>query len=354
MKIITVNLPDRKYDICIGQGLLRDAGSMISGMGRIKKVALVTDSNVGPLYGEAVKTSLASVGLKVGIITVPAGEQSKSLAALEYLYDQFMEFGLSRQDCVVALGGGVVGDLAGMAAATILRGVDFIQIPTTLLAQTDSSVGGKVAVNLKAGKNLVGTFYQPDLVLVDPEVLETLSDKVFSDGMAEVIKYGAICDAELFAKLLSFEGRAELMDNIEKIIYRCCNIKRLVVQEDETDRGGRILLNFGHTLGHAYEQAYNYEKYSHGEAVAAGMCKITEIGERLGKTKAGSLEGLRHVVHRYGLPQAIEAAPRHIAAALGLDKKGDGENIKLVLLSSIGDAFIYPMSREQLLQEVAK
>lgn len=354
MRILTVNLPGRKYDICIGQGLLRDAGSMISGIGKVKKVAVVTDSNVGPLYGEAVKTSLAAAGLEVWIISVPAGEQSKSLTALEYLYERFLEFGLSRQDCVVALGGGVVGDLAGLAAATILRGVDFIQIPTTLLAQTDSSVGGKVAVNLKAGKNLVGTFYQPNLVLIDPEVLETLSDKVFSDGMAEVIKYGAICDAELFSKLLTFEGRAGVMENVEKIIYRCCNIKRLVVQEDENDRGGRILLNFGHTLGHAYEQAYNYEKYSHGEAVAAGMCKITEIGERLGKTKAGSLEALRHVVHRYGLPQAIEAAPQQYAAALGLDKKSDGENIKLVLLSSIGNAFIYPMSKEQLLKEVAR
>ena len=354
MKFLTVNLPGRKYDICIGRQLLHDAGSMISGISSSAKVAVVTDSNVGPLYGEALKASLTAAGLKLKVITVPAGESSKSIAYLEYLYDEFMEFGLSRQDFVVALGGGVVGDLAGMAAATILRGVDFIQIPTTLLAQTDSSVGGKVAVNLKAGKNLAGTFYQPKLVIIDPDVLATLSDKVFSDGMAEVIKYGAIYDEALFDRLLAYEGRAELMKDIERIIYRCCDIKRLVVQADEKDLGGRMLLNFGHTLGHAYEQAYNYEKYTHGEAVAAGMCKITAIGERLGKTQAGVLESLRHVVNRYGLPEAIQAAPEHIASALGLDKKGDGEIIKLILLTRIGEAIIYPISKEQLLEEVAR
>lgn len=350
MKTLTVRLPGREYEIKIQRGLLDRTGAELRAVSRGGRAAVVTDSNVSPLYGARVLASLEAAGFQTRLVTVPAGERSKTVSELEYLYDQLMDFCLTRSDLVVALGGGVVGDLAGFAAATILRGVDFVQIPTTLLAQVDSSVGGKVAVDLKAGKNLAGAFHQPVLVLIDPDVLDTLPARELSCGMAEVIKYGAIRDRALFGQLEELDPERELRPALEEIIYRCCDSKRELVERDERDTGERMLLNFGHTMGHAYEKAGGYEKYNHGEAVAAGMCAAAGLGERLGVTPAGTEARLRASVRKFGLPEEISCGIEELKAALSLDKKGAGSRIRLVLLRAPGDAALYPMEKDRLLE----
>lgn len=354
MKKLTVDLSDRSYDILIEQGLLDRTGTLVRATGCGNRLAVITDETVLPLYGARICSSLEEAGFTVKMIPVPTGEHSKSLTILEQVYDALTDFRLTRSDAVVALGGGVVGDLAGFAAATILRGVDFIQIPTTLLAQVDSSVGGKVGIDLKAGKNLAGAFHQPRLVLIDPACLKTLSDRHFADGLAEVIKYGAIRDPELFRKLAAHADRQHLFEHIDSVIQTCCAIKRDVVVADERDTGERMLLNFGHTLGHAYELAYHYERYTHGEAVAAGMCMACALGERLGLTAPGTEKELAGLLERFGLPTRIDCSLADYQAAIGLDKKGTGDTLRLVLLSSLGHAFIHPMSKVALLELLRK
>jgi len=260
-----------------------------------------------------------------------------------------MDFGLTRTDGVVALGGGVVGDLAGFAAATILRGVAFVQIPTTLLAQVDSSVGGKVAVDLEHGKNLAGAFYQPRLVLMDPDALDTLPLPVFMDGMAEVVKYGCIRDAGFFEFLTARPSRPQLMADIEHILYTCCDIKREVVTEDELDTGLRMILNFGHTLGHAYELAGHYTEWSHGQAVAAGMCAAAKLGAALGVTPPDVPGRVEDALAGLGLPTAISCSMGDYAAAVGLDKKGAGTDITLILLDKLGHAVPHKLPKAQLM-----
>lgn len=346
---LNVPLPGRAYDILIQRGLLRSAGQLCrSVLPKAQKLALVSDSNVAPLYGQLVQSSLEQAGFHVRMTVIPAGEQSKSMSMLEHLYEEFMAFGLTRTDAVVAVGGGVVGDLAGFAAATILRGVDFVQIPTTLLAQVDSSVGGKVAVDLPAGKNLVGAFWQPKLVLMDPNCLNTLSDAIFHDGMAEVIKYGCIMDDDLFQLLMECGGREGVMHKIEQVLYTCCSIKADVVLQDERDTGLRMCLNFGHTLGHAYEQAYHYETYTHGQAVAAGMVAAAELGEMLGITPASTAKKVRAAVRCYALPEEIACTMESYRRAIGLDKKGDGDGIHLILLEELGKAKRVKLEKQRL------
>lgn len=350
MMKLNIPLPGRAYDILIESGLLEQAGTYCrSVLPKATKLAVVTDSNVAPLYAERVQRSLEAAGFAVGVTVIPAGEKSKSVAMLEQLYEKFMAFGLTRTDAVVALGGGVVGDLAGFAAATILRGVDFVQIPTTLLAQVDSSVGGKVAVDLKAGKNLAGAFWQPKLVLMDPDCLRTLSDRIFNDGMAEVLKYGCIRDQAFFDMLLSCGGRAGIMNRIEEVLHTCCAIKAQVVLEDERDTGARMILNFGHTLGHAYELAYHYETYTHGQAVAAGMCRAAELGVQLGITPPEVPEQILKAVRMYQLPETIPCDRASYEAAIGLDKKGAGSKITLVLLDKLGSTNLYKLEKAKLL-----
>ena len=263
-----------------------------------------------------------------------------------------MTFGLTRTDAVIALGGGVVGDLAGFAAATVLRGVDFVQMPTTLLSQVDSSVGGKVAIDLHHGKNLAGAFWQPKLVLMDPDALDTLDDQTFADGMAEVVKYGCIKDAAFFDFLEARPSRGELMAEIEHILYTCCDIKRGVVERDERDTGERMLLNFGHTLGHAYELAGHYETWSHGQAVAAGMCAAAKLGVKLGVTPAEVPSRLEGVLSALGLPTAISCTAGDYAAAVGLDKKGAGDAISVILLERLGHAVPHKMPKAELLTQL--
>ena len=350
MKTLTVALPGREYDILIERGLLAQTGERCRAvLPRAKKIAVVSDSNVAPLYGQATLDSLTAAGFETRLFPIPAGESSKNAGQLSQLWEDFMEFGLTRTDAVVALGGGVVGDLTGFAAATVLRGVDFVQIPTTLLAQVDSSVGGKVAIDLPAGKNLAGAFWQPRLVVMDPEVLDTLEDKTFSDGMAEVIKYGCIRDAAFFRALEKTPSRRAVMENIESVLYTCCDLKRAVVEKDERDTGERMVLNFGHTLGHAYEKAGHYETWTHGQAVAAGMCLAARLGAALGVTPAGVPERVEALVSAFGLPTRIPCTQADYAAAVGLDKKGTGEQITLVLLEDLGRAVQHRMSKRELL-----
>lgn len=353
MNTLTVALPGREYDIVIGRGLLSQAGERVRAvLPKARKLAVVTDSHVEPLYSAPVLDSLSATGFDCRLFVVPAGEESKNPSQLVRLWEGFMDFGLTRTDGVAALGGGVVGDLAGFAAATILRGVPFVQIPTTLLAQVDSSVGGKTAIDLKAGKNLAGVFCQPKLVLMDPETLDTLPLPVFMDGMAEVVKYGCIWDEDFFHFLAGRPSRQALMADIEHILYTCCDIKRKVVMEDELDTGLRMILNFGHTLGHAYELAGHYVEWTHGQAVAAGMCAAARLGIGLGITPAdvpGRIEG---VLGALGLPTRISCSRSDYAAAVGLDKKGAGADITLILLDQMGHSSPHKLPKAELLKRL--
>ena len=353
MKTLNVNLPGRAYDILIERGLLSRAGELCrAALPRAGRLFVVTDSTVGPLYLNRLIPSLENAGFETAVCEIPAGEASKCVEQLSRLWECMMDFGLTRTDAVVALGGGVVGDLAGFAAATVLRGVDFVQIPTTLLSQVDSSVGGKVAIDLQHGKNLAGAFWQPRLVLMDPAVLGTLDDKAFADGMAEVIKYGCIRDAAFLSWLEQRPSRQEIMAEIEHVLYTCCDIKRAVVVDDERDTGARMVLNFGHTLGHAYELAGHYQTWTHGQAVAAGMVKAAELGVTLGVTPAGLPERIGVLLGCFGLPVSISCTHADYAAAIGLDKKGVGDSISVILLEEAGRAVVHPMPKAKLLEEL--
>lgn len=348
MEKLMVNIPGREYEIYIEPGILNSAGEYIKRIYGGRKIAVVTDSNVAPLYAETFENSLTEAGFAVRRITVPAGEESKSHEMLLKLYHEMLDFGLTRTDMIAALGGGVVGDLTGFAAATLLRGIPFVQIPTTLLAQVDSSVGGKVAVNLPEGKNLAGAFYQPKLVIIDPGCLKTLDGRIMSDGIAEVIKYGAICDAELFDMLMNIENDDELFAKITKIIYTCCDIKRRIVEEDEKDTGGRMILNFGHTFGHAVEKYFGYGTYTHGEAVAAGMCTACDYGEKIGITPHGTKIRMKELLEKYHLPTGADMPKEAFLRAADVDKKGEGSFINLILLNKIGEACIRKILKKDL------
>ena len=342
----------RPYDIKIGFGLLDRVGELCrETLPRAQKLAVVTDSNVQPLYLERVANSLKQAGFQVLSLTVPAGEGAKCAEQLVMLWEKLMEFGMTRTDVVAALGGGVVGDLAGFAAATLLRGVDYVQIPTTLLAQVDSSVGGKVAIDLHAGKNLAGAFWQPSLVLIDPDCLSTLSDRTFSDGMAEVIKYGCIRDRAFFDLLDRCGGRAGVIERIEEVIYTCCDIKRKVVLADERDTGERMVLNFGHTIGHAFELAGNYETWTHGQGVAAGMNWAAQIGVGLGVTP-DIVYPIQNILKKYGLPIDIPCPWDTLTRSVLRDKKNLGGKINLIVLESLGHAIPYPVTFDRLLEQL--
>ena len=350
MKTLTVHLPGREYDILIEKGILRQTGVECRRvLPKTTRILLVTDSNVAPLYGKQAEESLTNTGFTVRTVTIPAGEPSKCADQLVNLWNEAMSFGITRTDAIVALGGGVVGDLAGFAAATLLRGIPFIQIPTTLLAQVDSSVGGKVAIDLDAGKNLVGAFWQPKLVLMDPDTLNTLPDITFSDGMAEVIKYGCIWDADFFRLLEQCGNRSGVMERIEEVLYTCCAIKAKVVEQDERDTGLRMILNFGHTFGHAYEKAYHYETYTHGQAVSAGMCLVAKLGEQRNLTVPGTEAAIRRLTAAYGLPTHIPCSLEDYRSAVGLDKKGSGDAITVIFLKQLGETLPRKMDKKELL-----
>ena len=345
MPMITVPLGDRTYPIHIGSGLLDCLGAhVVEALGDIT-VAVVTDDNVAPLYLDRAVKSLEAAGLRVCTITLPHGEQTKCLDQLANLYAFLCENRLTRKDAVVALGGGVIGDLTGLAAATFLRGVHFIQVPTTLLAQVDSSVGGKVAVDLPQGKNLVGAFYQPDFVLVDPDTLNTLPDEYWRDGLGEVVKYGCIGDEALFALLENAApgGRASLMTHIDEILRRCIQHKADVVAQDERDTGLRMTLNFGHTIAHAVETCQHYEGFRHGEAVALGMHLMTRLSEDKGLTAPGTADRLDALLRALDMPMALPALKKEdVISAMLMDKKFSGQVLRAIVLNKIGKCFIHP------------
>lgn len=346
METLRVNIPNREYDIRIEKGIFDRSGELIAGIHQPCRIAVVTDSNVEPLYCERLINSLKANGFTPFCITVPAGESSKSLEMLSHLYGEMLSQGMTRSDLIVALGGGVVGDLTGFCASTLLRGIPFVQIPTTLLSQVDSSVGGKVAVNLPYGKNLVGAFYQPKLVIIDPYCLTTLTDRVFSDGMAEVIKYGVILDENLFRKIENAPSRTEIMNIIEYVIYRSCDLKRMVVEEDEFDTGNRMILNFGHTFGHAIEKKYNFTDYTHGEAVAAGMVMASEYGEHMGITESGTTKRISDLITAFNLPSQVEIDKDSLLNAVKVDKKGEGKLVSLVLPEKVGKVLLKPTEKD--------
>ena len=344
MPMITVPLGERTYPIHIGSGLLDCLGALtLESLGEIA-VAVVTDDNVAPLYLDRAVKSLENAGLRVCTITLPHGEETKCLARLSDLYTFLCENRITRKDAVIALGGGVIGDLTGLAAATFLRGVHFIQVPTTLLAQVDSSVGGKVAVDLPQGKNLVGAFYQPEFVLVDPDTLNTLTDDYWRDGLGEVVKYGCIGDADLFALLEDCApgGRAALMARIDEILVHCIQAKADVVAQDERDTGLRMTLNFGHTIAHAVETCQHYTGLRHGEAVALGMHVMTRLTEQKGLTDAGTADRLDALLSQLGMPMQLpDFDEETLVAAMGMDKKFSGKVLRVIVLNQIGKCYIH-------------
>lgn len=335
----------KPYDIFIERGIIENCGEYAAKLSTAKKVTVITDSNVAPLYQWKVVNSLQQSGFDVKTHTFKAGEESKTLTTISEMYNTIADFRMTRKDLIIALGGGVTGDMAGFAAATYLRGIDFIQIPTSLLAQVDSSVGGKTGVDLPFGKNLVGAFHQPIAVLIDPNTLSTLPDAYICDGMAEVIKYGCIKDADFFNNL----EKENAYDHIEDVIETCVSIKRDVVSRDEREAGERMLLNFGHTLGHAIEKLYNFKGISHGMAVAIGMVLIAKAGEKQGITEEGTSQRIIDICKKYGLPVSDKATFADMAEAAKGDKKTAGGGISLVLLDKIGSSFTKKVELDNLL-----
>ncbi|WP_208560708.1 3-dehydroquinate synthase [Marinilactibacillus kalidii] len=342
MPEITVEVPvqETSYALKIEKNLLDRVGEEVSQQFDGQKIMVVTDETVHGYYGEKVLEQLKAAGYAVQSIVLPPGEQTKTFDSMPAIYSQFIDFGLTRSDLIIALGGGVVGDITGFAAASFLRGISFVQIPTTLLAQVDSSVGGKVGVDLPEGKNLVGAFYHPELVLIDPLVLETLTDQAFSDGMAEVIKYGCIKDRSLFDRLMGMTSRAAVMNQIEWVIETCCTIKKTVVQADEKDTSERMLLNFGHTLGHAIEAFYHYERYSHGQGVAIGMVELSTIAEQQALTQKGTTDKIIALLKQHHLPTVLEKPEDYdkILPYIEKDKKNFEGNLNIIVLNNIGQA----------------
>jgi 3-dehydroquinate synthase len=357
MHTVKVSLGARSYAIAIGNQLLPRLGQECRRLQLGNRCAVVTDARVAPHYAGTVLDSLREAGFEPALIPVPAGETSKSLEAVGAGYDQLAAHRLERKSFVVALGGGVVGDLAGFLAATYLRGVDFVQVPTTLLAQVDSSVGGKVGVNLKAGKNLVGAFWQPRLVWCDLDTLETLPDREFRAGLAEVIKYGVIYDAELFGRLERDLPRVLVRDPevLSAVVARCCQIKGAVVAEDETESGVRAILNFGHTIGHGLEAIAGYGEYLHGEAIAIGQALAAELSCRVLGFPAREAERLVRLLDQAGLPTRVTltvAQRDRLFEAMRHDKKVSRGVVKFVLANKLGQVSFGQPVPPELLEEV--
>jgi 3-dehydroquinate synthase len=341
VRTVKVSLGERGYDIKIGPGLFSHLGQECARLHLSRTCAIISDQNVARHYGARARRILAGAGFEPLFLTVPAGETAKSLDTVRACYDQLAAGRLERKSFIVALGGGVVGDLAGFVAATYLRGIPFVQVPTTLLAQVDSSVGGKVGVNLKAGKNLVGAFHQPRLVLCDLDTLATLPPREFRAGLAEVIKYGIIYDAPFFRQLQRDMPALLRRDaaKLAKVVARCCEIKAEVVRQDETEGGLRAILNFGHTIGHALEAISHYGKYLHGEAIAIGQVAAARLSAELLGLPESEVENIRDLFQKAGLPTALalNAAQRQkLVRAMALDKKVSSGQVKFVLARRIG------------------
>ncbi len=337
-----------QYDILIGSGLLSQAGKLCKELLGLRSLAIVTDDRVDALYGNTLEKSLKAAGYSPIKFVIPHGEQSKSMESLSLLLGFLADNHLTRSDFLIALGGGVVGDLTGFAAAVYLRGISFVQIPTTLLAAVDSSVGGKTAVNIPEGKNLVGAFHQPSLVICDYTTLDTLSPEIFADGCAEVIKYGIINDKELFKKL-----KNPINPQIEDIIANCVSNKRDIVNRDERDNGERRLLNLGHTVGHAIEICSHFE-ISHGSAVAIGTAIVARASANLGICEKNVPTEIEKMLSGYSLPTSCDFSAEELAAVAAGDKKRMGGTISFILPRSVGDCYVHDMKVEDIKDFIAK
>lgn len=343
MKTVSVNA-SKSYSVLIGSGLLASLGRETAKVTKAQKIAIITDTNVEQLYLEAAKRSLLDAGFpELTVFIIPAGESSKNGQTYLALLNFLVESKLTRSDCLIALGGGVVGDLTGFAAATYLRGISYIQVPTTLLAAVDSSVGGKTAIDLPAGKNLAGAFYQPSLVLCDIDTLNTLPEDIFRDGCAEVIKYGILYDEALFAHL----AQKGLCFRCEDVITRCVELKRDVVAQDEFDHGARQRLNLGHTIGHGVEAQSHFE-VSHGKAVAIGMAIVSRAGCKLGICDESIRDSILAVINKFGLPVSTQYSADALFISALSDKKRSGGTVNLIIPEAIGSCIIHPTPVEEL------
>ena len=342
MNTIKVNA-SKCYEVKIGQGLLANIGGEVRSITKAKVAAIVSDTNVWPLYGKLVQESLENAGISSISFVFEAGESSKNAETYVKLLNFLAQNKLTRSDCLIALGGGVVGDLTGFAAATYLRGIPCIQVPTTLLAMVDSSVGGKTAIDLDSGKNLVGAFYQPSLVLCDTDTLVSLPEDIFRDGCAEVIKYGVLYDPELFAHLqehgLDFQR--------EWVISRCVELKRNVVAEDEFDTGSRMKLNLGHTIGHGIELCSNFT-VSHGQAVSIGMAMVCRMAARGGLCDVNDAAAIEALLVYFGLPVTTCESPQQLYLAALSDKKRAGDSVHLIVPKRIGECVIQTTPVEEM------
>lgn len=353
MDSVRVNLQNRSYLILIENGILSEIGEIIFSQNVGKNAVVITNTTVSPLYLSVVTQSLEEALFHVDTITIPDGEQYKTLHEMEQIYRQLSTFDLDRNSAVIALGGGVVGDMAGFAAATYLRGLPLVQMPTTLLAQVDSSVGGKTGINLPAGKNMVGAFYQPRIVLIDPLVLRTLDNRELRSGLAEVIKYSVIRDREFFLYLQKNMDKALIRDQsvVPAIIKTCCTIKAAITAKDEREEGGvRAILNFGHTIGHAIETLTQYNKYRHGEAVAMGMAAAAKLSALWGYSTSDDCQQLIALLEAAGLPTRLpDFSASDYLHAIQKDKKRTLGNMRMVLMKRIGEVFIEEVPAKKLI-----
>lgn len=343
MSVINVKTP-RQYDIIIENGILDKCSSIIRKAVKGNNCVIVTDSNVEPLYLETVKTSIASEGISVETFVFPAGEENKTFKTVENILGAFCKAGLTRSDFAVALGGGVTGDLTGFASAIYMRGIAYVGIPTTLLSQIDSSVGGKTGCDLPFGKNLVGSFHAPKAVIIDPLCLNTLPARVFNDGLGEAIKYGVIKSESLFDRLMNEDAK----DFLNELIEECVSIKRDVTENDFFEKGERMLLNYGHTIGHAIEKYYNYKDITHGEAVSIGMVTMAAAAERNGICEEGLAKKITKCLHKYALPATTAIELDKLCQGALNDKKRRGKDIKIVLPERIGSCIIKTVPADSL------
>ncbi len=346
MKTLQIKTSSNQYPIHIETGSFEKTVHYLNQWHQAETFFIITDDAVDAFYGEAILGLFADAGISCIKIVLPRGENSKAFAMYESLSEAILERGITKKDALVAFGGGVVGDLTGFLAATLLRGVPFFQIPTTLLSQIDSSIGGKVAINSKSGKNLIGAIYPPKGVLIDPLLLETLPKRHFSDGMAEAIKYAMIKDFNLYAWLM--EKKYPMgSDDLEALIANCCQIKKAVVEADEFENKERMVLNFGHTIGHVIERYFDIGTYTHGEAVALGMMKVTAHSEAEGLTQSGTTEKIKTLLMRYDLPTDFPKMEKEKALKLLFkDKKNTSDQVRWVILTDIGQAKLYLLDKE--------
>jgi len=354
---VPVKLGPRSYRVAVGAGLLAQVGPEISRLGVGRKLALLTDPAIKALYGEIVARSLAGAGFEVTTVLLPEGERAKTLEVAAQTWDRLLEAGLDRGSAVVALGGGAVGDLAGFVAATYMRGVHFVQLPTTLLAQVDASIGGKTAIDHPRAKNLIGAFHQPRLVLADTGALQTLPEREYRSGLAEVIKHGIVLDAAYFDEVeRSAAALAKREPETERIVAGSCRLKASVIERDEQEAELRHVLNYGHTIGHAIESVTGYARFAHGEAVSLGMVAEAGVAERLGLAATETRARQVHLLETMGLPvREVGEAPERVIEAMARDKKGKEGRVPFVLAPEIGRfRIVFDVPKPVILEALAE